>query len=83
MIMKVGIEPNLTQVKDYLENMGCDVSIINDNQANYNSFDAIVITGENDDFMGMEDTATDTVIIEAAGLTPQEVFDEIKSIEEW
>lgn len=79
--MRIGIEPNLTNVKNYLEDMGCDVSVISNNQTGYNSFDAIVVTGEDDDVMGIEDTDTDAIIIEASGLTPQEVYDEIQSLE--
>ena len=36
-------------------------------------FDAVVMTGMNDNIMGIENTNTKTPIVEARGLTPQEI----------
>ena len=79
--MKVAIQQNLSQIKDYLEDMGCQVSTLRDNNINFNAFDAIVVTGQDDDIMGIEDTLTNAIVIEASGLTPQEVYNQIQRME--
>lgn len=79
--MRVAIEPNLTNVKDYLEDQGCEcVTLDASNGDNLSIFDAIVITGQEDDILGIEDTNIDAVIIEASGMTPEEVYEEIQDI---
>lgn len=77
--MKVAVEKNLTNIKEYLKNQGYQVSSLDTNTGNLDSFDAIVLTGQDNDIMGIEDTQTDAVIIEAAGMTPQEVYYEIEN----
>lgn len=80
---KIGIEPTLTPVKDYLKDKGYDIVNINYGVANdpskYKQFDAIVVTGMSDDFAGIEDTISDAVVIDASGLTPAEVEKEINT----
>ncbi|MDK2799425.1 MAG: hypothetical protein PWP27_786 [Clostridiales bacterium] len=79
---KIGIESGLTPVQEYLSEKGYNVvnldGGITKDSINYKQFDAIVVTGMNDDFLGMEDTKTDAVVIDAAGLTPAEIENEIK-----
>lgn len=79
---RIGIEPALTPIRDYLNEKGYDVINLSHgmrkDSTNYNQFDAIVVTGMSDDFLGMEDTKTDAVIIDASGLTPAEVENQIK-----
>lgn len=80
--MRIGIEPNLTNVKDYLEDQGYEcVTLDASNGENLNIFDAIVITGQDENVMGYDDTNTDAVIIEAVGMTPEEIYDEIQELE--
>ncbi|MDD3225581.1 MAG: YkuS family protein [Clostridium sp.] len=76
--MKIAIESNLGHVKDYLQDKDCEVSTLKDYDINLNDFDAIVVTGQNDNLMGIEDTLTNTVVIDASGMTPQEIYHEIQ-----
>jgi len=82
MTIKVGIEPTLTPIKDYLIEKGYEVKSINygikGDISKYQQFDAIVVTGMNENFAGMEDTVTNAVVINASGLTPPEVEKEIR-----
>jgi hypothetical protein len=73
---KVAIEPNLTPIKDYLSGKGYKVESINFNDKSpkyLNSFDAFVVTGLNTDFLGVEDTKTKAMVINADGLSPEDV----------
>lgn len=77
---KIAIEPNLTPVKEYLTQKGFDVDSVNLSESanKLQGYDAIVVSGMNTDFLGMEDTSTKAVVINAKGLTPEEVAKEIE-----
>ena len=76
---KIAIEPNLTTFKSYLTEKGYNVESINLNESSNNleDFDAIVVTGLNTNILGVQDTETKAVIINADGLTPEEVAKEL------
>jgi hypothetical protein len=73
---KIAVEPDLTPIKDYLSGKGYKVESIdlNDKSPKYlNSFDAFVVTGLNTDFLGVNDTKTKAMVINADGLSPEDV----------
>lgn len=76
---KIAIEPSLTNVKNYLNQKGYSVDNINfgDSSKNLQEYDAIVVTGQNSNFLGYEDAQTKAVVIKADGLTPEQVANEL------
>jgi hypothetical protein len=78
---KVGIEKPLSNVKRYLESMDCSVEVLDDNnkesQKALDKFDAIVVSGSDSNFMGMEDVVTNTKVISAQGKTEDEIYNEV------
>ncbi len=81
--MRVAIESNLTPIKDFLTWKGHMVENINlrDQSPPYlNGFDAFVVSGLNTDFMGVEATDTKAMVINADGLTPEEVANRLQSM---
>lgn len=78
---KVGIEKPLSNVRRYLESRDCTVEILESNNKEsrraLNNFDAIVVSGSDSNFMGMEDVMTSTKVINAAGKTEDEVYNEV------
>ena len=78
---RVGIEKPLSNVRRYLESRDCTVEVLEDNTKesprNLNKFDAIVVTGADSNFMGMEDVMTTTKVINAEGKTEDEIYSEI------
>jgi hypothetical protein len=78
---KVAVEHNLTPVKDFLSQKGYDVESM-DFSREYSKeagkYDAIIVTGLNKDFLGMHNTNTKAVVIDAGGLTPEQVYNELK-----
>lgn len=79
---KIAVEQNLTPVKDYLTGKGYQVECITFNDQSFTKlkdYDAIVVTGLKNDFLGMQDTMTGAAIINATGMTPEEVEKEIES----
>jgi galactitol-specific phosphotransferase system IIB component len=79
--MKIAIEPALTNVKDYLAGKGYDVESLNSNERfDMNTYDAIVVTGLNTNLLGIHDTETKAVVINADGLTPPEVAKQLENV---
>ncbi|MFZ5990090.1 MAG: YkuS family protein [Bacillota bacterium] len=79
---KIGIEDDLEPVKEYLTNKGYEVKNIDfaeDTSKLTNKFDAFVVTGINSNMMGIHDTSTKAVIIDAAGMSPEQVYHELES----
>jgi galactitol-specific phosphotransferase system IIB component len=82
MVGKIAIENNLTPVKNYLTEKGYQVDIIaiNKQSPKLNGYDAYVISGVNADFLGYEDTESKTVVINADGLSPEDIEKELDRI---
>ena len=78
---KVGIEKPLSNVKRYLESRDCSVEVLDDNnkesQRALDKFDAIVVSGSDSNFMGIEDVVTNTKVINANGKTEDEIYNEV------
>lgn len=81
MKLKVAVEKNLMSVKQYFVNQGCQVDTFTDNQLDTigesDNYDAIIISGGNQNFMGNEETSTLSPIIDIEGMTPEEVYNRV------
>lgn len=79
---KVAVEKNLQNVKQYFESKGFQVDTIHDTELDtigtVSEYDAIIISGGNNNFLGIEDTNTKAPIIDAAGQTAEEIYNRIK-----
>ncbi|WP_432408837.1 YkuS family protein [Wukongibacter sp. M2B1] len=75
---RVAVEKSLRNVKDYLKEQGYNVESLENNRDKINSFDAIVVTGQNSNFLGMHDTSTNGTVVYAKGLTPEDVHKELQ-----
>jgi hypothetical protein len=76
----IGVEHNLTPVMEYLSEKGYKVESIdlgNEYSRNIDRFDAVVVTGMNKDFLGVQDRISSIPVIEAKGLTAEQVYDRI------
>lgn len=77
---KIAVQEGLRPVQEYLEDQGYEVETVNFDaftQAQNEDYDAIVLTGMNKDFLGMQDTATGAPVIDATGMTPEEIYEQI------
>lgn len=78
----IAIEPTLTPIKDFLTNKGYNVESINFSEVASNQagkYDAFIVTGMNTDFLGMSNTSSKAVVIDARGMTAEQVFDQLKT----
>ena len=73
---KIAVESQLSNVSDYLNNKGYDVFEFQHNQElpeKLKNAAAIVTTGMDENILGMHNIATDAVVIEARGLSPETI----------
>ena len=76
---RVAVEESLKNVKDYLTDKGYDVSEIKNTKNNMNTFDAIVVSGQNSNFLGMQTTSTKAPVVNANGMSVEDVYNELSN----
>lgn len=73
----IAIQKDLTPIKNYLSEKGYNVQEFEGNTENavnqFRDADAIVVTGMNQNVLGIENTSTKASIIDANGMRPEEV----------
>lgn len=79
---KIGVEKGLSNIANYLNSQGFSVEILSDdtviNTSKYNNLDVIVTSGLNSNMLGIHDTSTKIPVINADGMTQEEVKSEIQ-----
>lgn len=78
---RIAVQKGLTPVREYLAGHGYDVETVDFDafsRSQEEDYDAIIVTGMNNDFLGMQDTATNAPVIDATGMTPEEVHEQIQ-----
>ncbi|EOD01664.1 hypothetical protein L21TH_0270 [Caldisalinibacter kiritimatiensis] len=75
---RVAIEDSLKNVRDFLQREGYQVSSLEQNKNNLDNYDAVIVSGQDENFMGMRDTLTKASVIDATGKTPMQVYDQLK-----
>ncbi|MCM0646889.1 YkuS family protein [Clostridium swellfunianum] len=80
----IGIQKELSTIRDYLKENGYNVFEVDTTNITSNttlkSFDALVVNGANDNFMGIDNTETKAPVINADGLTPEEIKGQIDKL---
>lgn len=74
---KIGVEKGLSRIADYLNTEGYSVEILGENlesdASRRKDLDVIVAADYNKDMMGFSDTSTKVPIVNASGLTQEEI----------
>jgi len=83
--IKVGIESNLSNVKKYLEENDINVKEFDSKKMGsswtMNRYDAVVVSGSDINIMGIQDAVGKAKVIDASGMTPEEIYNEIINIQ--
>lgn len=77
MTRRIAVEEGLENVSDALKRQGFQVTKLTSGQLN--NVDAAVITGMSNNFMGNHETRGKCSVIEAAGMTADEVVNVVQS----
>ncbi|MDX8044571.1 YkuS family protein [Gracilibacillus sp. S3-1-1] len=74
---RIGVEESLTAVQQLLKENGHDVVTLNQEQ-DANGCDCCVITGLDQNMMGMENTAIQGAVINADGMNAADVYQQVE-----
>ena len=79
---KVAVQKGLSTIKNHLSEEGYTVKEFSNRKKNagnfLNRYDSVIVTGENQNIMGVENTISSTSIIDASGMTGEEVKKQIE-----
>ncbi|MES9683581.1 MULTISPECIES: YkuS family protein [Bacillaceae] len=75
---RIGVEQSLTNVQEALRSAGHDVVELKQ-ESDANGCDCCVVTGLDSNVMGMQNVATQGSVIEASGLTADQVCQQVES----
>lgn len=80
-MQKIAVEQSLTPVREYLADKGFNVDSIDFGQEfthQMDKYDALVVTGFNRNFLGVNDINTKAPVIDAKGMSPEQVYHELR-----
>ncbi|MBE3591589.1 MAG: YkuS family protein [Thermoanaerobacter sp.] len=80
---RVAVESQLSNIKEYLKQKGYEVVELKETLSeknNLNAYDAIVITGQSRNMLGINDISTKVPVIDATGMSPFDVEESIKRL---
>ncbi|MBL4936746.1 YkuS family protein [Clostridium sp. YIM B02515] len=77
----IGVQKELSTIRDYLSDNGYKVFEVDTTNITSSttllSFDAVVVSGASDNIMGIDDTEAKIPVINADGLTPVDILDQL------
>lgn len=76
MSKRIAVEEGLSPVRSYLKGNGYDVVDLNESTQT-DDCDCCVISGTDVNVMGMQDITTNVPVIDARGMTPEEVYQQV------
>lgn len=76
----MAVEDALTPVWNELEDEGFEPVALE--EADLDDVYAVVLSGQDDDFMGIETTETEVPVISAEGLTPRQIVERLRTLED-
>lgn len=74
----VAVEQGLQPVKEYLEQKGCQVVEMTNANTSVGNASVIVVTGGDENLMGMDDVISEVPVITANGLSPEQVYQRVE-----
>jgi hypothetical protein len=75
---RIGVEQSLSDVRQALQEKGYDiVDLRNENDAK--GCDCCVVTGQDSNIMGISNTVTAGAVVEASGLSADEICQQVES----
>ena len=77
---KVAVEDGLKNMRDFLSSKGYDVESLSKGKNNLDNYDAIIVSGQDINFMGIHDSLTKKPVIDATGKSPQDVYNQLKGL---
>lgn len=81
MMKTVGVQKELSTIRNYLQDNGYKIYEVDTtnitSSTTLKSFDALIVSGANDNIMGFDDTLSKIPVVNAGGLSPVDVKDQL------
>lgn len=78
---KIALEDNLTSFAPFLIDKGFEVTLLHSlTSAPLDEFDAVVVSGQTNNFLNIQDTLTSAPVIDATGMTDDQVYQRIRGV---
>ncbi|MGD6817606.1 YkuS family protein [Metabacillus sp. 84] len=74
---RIGVEQSLTNVEEALRSMGYDVVSLR-SEEDAQGCDCCIVTGQDNNVMGISNTVTEGSVIEASGLSAEEICQQVQ-----
>lgn len=74
---RIGVEESLTAVQQLLQENGHEVITLKQEQ-DANGCDCCVVTGQDQNMMGMQETAIQGAVISAQGMSADDIYQEVE-----
>lgn len=82
---RVAVEQTLKNVSQYLAEKGYEIATLDplsESQTELHNVSAVIISGQDENVMGMQDTQTKAPVIDARGMTGEEVYNHLQELEQ-
>jgi len=74
---RIAVEKSLKNVKTYLQNQGINVLELEIGKTDLNNFDAVIVSGQNSNFLGDQTTNAKTSVINAKGMAVEDIYKQL------
>ncbi len=74
----IAVEKNLSQIVDFLENEGYEV--VDLDETDLDGVDAVVVSGADQNVLGIQEALTDVPVIEASGKSGADILAELQKL---
>ncbi|MTI65940.1 MAG: YkuS family protein [Firmicutes bacterium] len=78
---RILVEDSLTNVKDVLLGQGYEVGKLSTEKNNLEGYDAIVVSGQDKNFMGITNTVTKSPVIDARNKSAEDILNQINQLQ--
>ena len=82
---RVAVEQTLKNVGTFLQQKGYEIASLDplsESKAELHNVSAVIISGQDENMMGMQDMVTQSVVIDARGMTEEQVYERLQDLEQ-
>lgn len=82
---RVAVEQTLKNVGTFLQEKGYEIASLDplsESKAELHNVSAVIISGQDENMMGMQDMVTQSVVIDARGMTEEQVYERLQDLEQ-
>ncbi len=82
---RVAVEQTLKNIGTFLQEKGYEIASLDplsESKAELHNVSAVIISGQDENVMGMQDMVTQSLVIDASGMTKEQVYERLQDSEQ-